>query len=337
MGQRANLILVADRQYELYYSHWCANTLPRDLFWGPDHATKFVQIQRSVDESGWLDNIWAEGGAVVDRDNKVLMLFGGEDVLYDVPLRRVYLQMLQRVWGQWTVRWAHQGIADLADYVAYPRYLVCSEWHDDVPDEASPLAPPERKDGTNVVGTVRLADGTVRVFPLAGSVASYLFAGPDIVAHCPEAEAVDCERINEWCGDSFPLGGFHIDMAAKSLDYWTAFYAPEPVGAAMMWPGWQVTWHRDRYESQVLATDGRLAFPFSSTETLQQRVSEMLLRESRLGGVAAIRQFTNDELAKGSKVTVNPWALRNDDLPLDRTARERIVAFALGAVDSDSP
>lgn len=66
MGQRANLIIVEYGKYELFYSHWAANTLTRDLFWSPEFATAFVQMQRQVDESGWLDDVWAEGGAVID-------------------------------------------------------------------------------------------------------------------------------------------------------------------------------------------------------------------------------------------------------------------------------
>lgn len=68
MGQRANLILVEAGKYQLFYSHWCANTLPRDLFWGPDHAQAFIRIQRPVGDSGWLDDVWAEGGAILDID-----------------------------------------------------------------------------------------------------------------------------------------------------------------------------------------------------------------------------------------------------------------------------
>lgn len=61
MGQRANLIIIRNNTYE-YYSHWCANTLPVDLFWGEVYAVKFVEMQTLVDESGWLDSVWAEGG-----------------------------------------------------------------------------------------------------------------------------------------------------------------------------------------------------------------------------------------------------------------------------------
>ena len=83
MGQRANLAIGNANNYELFYSHWCANTLPRDLFWGADHALEFISRQRAVSrDDGWLDTVWAEGGAVIDPNDRVLLLFGGEDVLY---------------------------------------------------------------------------------------------------------------------------------------------------------------------------------------------------------------------------------------------------------------
>ncbi|SEU27944.1 hypothetical protein SAMN03159358_4640 [Paenibacillus sp. NFR01] len=49
MGQRANLIIVKNGAYDLYYSHWCANTLPEDIFWGERYAIPFIEQQRAVD------------------------------------------------------------------------------------------------------------------------------------------------------------------------------------------------------------------------------------------------------------------------------------------------
>jgi hypothetical protein len=128
MGQRANLILIERGQREMYYTHWRANTLDRDLFWGPDHAARFIRAQQA--RTHWLDEVWAEGGAVLDRDAHVLLMFGGEDVRIDVSLRRVYLDLLRHVWSGWDVRWAYEGIADVADYVGHPREAVLTNEFD---------------------------------------------------------------------------------------------------------------------------------------------------------------------------------------------------------------
>src|SRR6187431_409034 len=46
VGQRANLVVVTAQGVELYYTHWGANVLDRELFWGPVHATAFARAQR---------------------------------------------------------------------------------------------------------------------------------------------------------------------------------------------------------------------------------------------------------------------------------------------------
>jgi len=104
MGQRANFAIGNASSYKLFYNHWCANTLPFELFWGPEHAHDFISRQKVVDnDTGWLDTIWAEGGAVLDLSTKTLLLYGGEDLLYDVPLRRAFLKLLKTSWSGWTI------------------------------------------------------------------------------------------------------------------------------------------------------------------------------------------------------------------------------------------
>lgn len=331
MGQRANLIIVENREYALYFSHWCANTITRDLFWGPEHALDFVRVQRAVDESGWLDDVWAEGGAVLDCDKQVLLLYGGEDVLYDVPLRRVYLEMLRRVWRGWKVRWAHEGIAEIADYVGYPRTNVLSTKKDTLRSVAS-LSPPERPDWTDLVGSFRTADSKLHLFPLAGGIEFYLLTGPSLVNQCQCSSAAEDVPLDEWIPDGFPTGGFHIDSTLKRVDFWTAKDVPDvPRRVSEMWLGWNVTWHRDEYEFQLTATAGRIRFPTRSTECLQHQLGEMLLRDYGRSPVEAILEIAKKDRKEGKDVQINPWALKDDRLELDVAERQRIVAVALDA------
>jgi hypothetical protein len=83
--QRANLVVVEGGACQLFSSHWCANTLPRDLFGGPEHALAFIRRRRAADESMRLDDARAEDGALLDIDRKPFLLSGGEDVRCDVP------------------------------------------------------------------------------------------------------------------------------------------------------------------------------------------------------------------------------------------------------------
>lgn len=125
MGQRASLAVITDRGTELYYSHWRANTLDRDLFWGPAHATAFIRRQRSEAEGAEiLDEVWAEGGAVVDQTRRTLLWYGGQDICFDIPRRRLHLALMRRLWRDWTIEWACEGIADIADALGISRDVV---------------------------------------------------------------------------------------------------------------------------------------------------------------------------------------------------------------------
>ena len=77
-------------------------------------------MQRKLDDSSWFDEVWAEGGVVVDWDNRTLLLFGGEDIVSDISLRRLSLKLLAVVWQNWKIKWTYEEIADIADYVNYP-------------------------------------------------------------------------------------------------------------------------------------------------------------------------------------------------------------------------
>src|SRR5438874_1905161 len=118
MGQRANLVVVRNGAWKLFYDHWCANRLDTELFWGPGLATQFIEQRAALeDRNDWLDEVWAEGAAIVDHDHQTLLWYGGEDILYDIPRRRVLLEMMQSQWPAWMIRWAAGGIAEIGAYV----------------------------------------------------------------------------------------------------------------------------------------------------------------------------------------------------------------------------
>ncbi len=333
MGQRANLILVEGREYRLFYSHWCANTLASDLFWGPEHAVDFIRIQRVLENSDWLDNVWAEGGAVVDLDRKHLLLFGGDDVGYNVPLRRIYLKLLAQVWTGWTVRWAHEGIADLADYVGYPRDLVLAKGKEDSADGT--LIHPEQKDWTDLVASVRFGDGSLRLYPLAGGLPSYLTSGSKLVESFRASDGLPRLALAEWTTE-FPSGGFHIDISERRLEFWTASDAADLGNrAARAWPGWQTQWHHDHYETHLERTGACLSFPLPARDSLLSSCREMLLQESSTSGVATIKELTDRERALGKDVQVNSWALRDDRLELSKERRSSILNDAMSHLQHD--
>ena len=330
MGQRANLVLVDASKRQLFYSHWCANTLPRDLFWGPDHALAFIRIQRPVGGSGWLDDVWAEGAAVLDLDRKCLVLYGGEDILYDVPLRRTYLALLVQVWTGWAVRWAHEGIADLADYVGYPRDLVLNKSEQD--STAVSMMRSEEKGWTDLVATASFDGGTVRVYPLAGGVASYLLRGSTLADNLCMDDGLPRLLLDE-STTQFPTGGFHLDLAAHRLDFWLARDAPDIANrVARAWPEWQTHWHHDRYEVQLQRAGGLLRFPSQDPRVLLGHCRDILLAEPGASPLSSINMLAKHEREQGKDVQLNPWALRDDRLELSLEHRIAVLDDAISRI-----
>lgn len=127
MGHRANLVIVENDQYELYYDHWCANNIEQNIFWGESRTVEFIRSHDIVNNESWLDNVWGEGGILIDLDNKVLLFFGGESILgTNVHIHTIFFNLLSLNWPSYDIRWAWRKIADLADYVGYQDETIIS-------------------------------------------------------------------------------------------------------------------------------------------------------------------------------------------------------------------
>jgi hypothetical protein len=323
MGQRANLIIATKDAYELYYNHWCANTLTEDLFWGAERAVEFIRKQKKVDEvDGWLDNIWAEGGCVVDEDKKVLLIFGGEDIMYDIPLRRIYLKLLAIVWDGWDIRWAYEGIADLADYVGYPRENVISEDKDRELDIS--FNPPEEKEWVSGICSIEADDNDIMIFPLGRNVEEYLIYGPVILRKIDKSIAYNKFQLSDWTSD-FPTGGFHINLIERTIDFWSAFDSAGLLNSLQNeWTGWKINWNQDKYEKQIMASKNSINLQMPSLDTLLDRIKKILLRDSK-DPVTSLLKVVDRIKEEGKDVKINPWALENTALDMSRCTREKIL------------
>lgn len=328
MGQRANLVIVQNGVYELYYSHWHANTLPDDLFWGPEHAAAFIAMQQRREADGWLDDVWAEGGAVMDLDTRTLLLYGGEDLCYDLPLRRVYMELLRYTWPSWTLRWAYEGIAEMAAFVGYPVQAVLNprERGTEIPD----FRPPEQQNWIDLIGSIRYADGQIRLFPMEARIGDVLDAGPAVLAGADPLIGADRFAPIE-AMETFPTAGFHLDVPQRRLDYWHADDLPGGLDRfRQAWTGWEIADHQGEYEVQLRLAEGRLELPALKQEVLLKKLERSLVTTSSSNPADSIR-FLTERLAKdGKNVQVNPNALRYDQKELTEEMKRAIWEDALG-------
>lgn len=327
MGHRANLLLVRNRSYDLYYSHWCAYTLPTELFWGPQHAVPFIEGQKRVDASGWLDDLWAEGGAVVDFDQSKLLLYGGEELRDHVPLRRLFLKLMRQAWQGWEIEWAHHGIADLAACVGYPVEKVITAREARTSD--ADLAPLEDKSWLEGVASVSLSPEELLLFPLSDGIEVYLSAGPDLIHKINPLFGYKQLAVKDW-SERFPTGGFHLDLTQKRLELWHADTIPINLYEQLRttWAGWAVVDNQDQYETQLTRTRGRLQFHDPGEPQLLEELKLILLREPP-NPPQTLADIATKEAAAGKPIKINPRALQYHPYPLPKQLREEIINLAV--------
>jgi hypothetical protein len=319
MGQRANLITVENGEYTLRYDHWCANRLDEILFWGVSYALDFFDAQEKVGANGWLDDVWAEGGAVLDLDKKHLLWWGGEDILYELPLRRVYLKLQEKVWNGWTVEWAHRGIVDLAEYVGYPKEKVLADREDF--SEVAELKLAEKPSWVMSLGSIKTVEGETKLFVLSYYCENYLFNGTNLAAHCKTQAGLEKVIWTEWEENrEFPQGGFWIDEKRGTVEFWSVRDCPNVVqDLKKIWDGWEIIWYQDRYEFQVEKLGDRIVLPEIDEAELIKRLRKKLLREDGAPGLASALDINETLRNEGKKVQINPWLFKSHhvDQPLE--------------------
>lgn len=114
MGHRSNFVIIQNREINIYYSHWGATSIPKDIFYGPEVTIDYIQSLQPVETL--LDDLWCEGGVLVDTYEKQLIFWGGDGYEYP-PIRKYFISLLQLNWEGWGIRWAEQGIIDIAQYL----------------------------------------------------------------------------------------------------------------------------------------------------------------------------------------------------------------------------
>lgn len=341
MGQRANLLIVTGGAYELYYTHHRANTLDHDLFWGPEYALGFIRAQRRLNPPEWLDDVWAEGGAVLDLDRRVLLWFGGEDLLFEVALRREHAKLMAHVWAGWTVRWANGGIVDMADYVGHPRAAVTSA-EKGGPSKALTVADALRTGdarSSDTIASVRSRSGRMRAALLLMGCQEILSLGEIIVGAAEVAPGWTTELATDWSDDRRQLGGFHVDVPARTVDFWSADTLGESEVQRWVrdqWPGWSVTFHGDRLESQLERASGHVRIDLPDRSVLVNRLRRLLLRPDDVGrpsGAESAVAFAQRLAGKGdmAKVSINPAALYDAQLSIPLEVRTRLFDAAVAA------
>lgn len=314
MGQRANLITVENGEYTIRYDHWCANRLDKILFWGIGYALEYFEAQDKVGEEGWLDDVWAEGGAVIDLDRKHLLWWGGEDIIYDLFLRRVYLKLQIKIWADWSIEWAYRGVVDLAEYVGYSKKKVLTNRENSI--ELVDLKIPDKKTWVRTLGSIKFANDEVRIFPLFENTKNCLYNGTTLVNQCLDEIGLESLVWADWEEEGqFPQGGFWIDEKNKIIEFWDVKDYPNDLeNLKEIWEDWDLIWHQDRYEFQLKKLKNTIILPKIDEAELFKNLREILLLEDKKSGIDSVLDVNEILRNEGKDVKLNPWLFKSHNV-----------------------
>jgi hypothetical protein len=318
LGSRANLVVVSDAGVELYYDHWGAQGLTYDLVLdGADESLARIRSMSSRDATApgdWLDDFWAEGGAVLDLRVQQIRWF---DLAFEGMRPRLAGHLLERSWPGWTSIWSPEGLrgffpidglAEVEGVVRSPGGRVRSRPIEDLRHMAvAETADSARGHVTaDSVLSVRGEDGVVRSIAVGVML--------DVVSELRAEWVVDyvsreCGRaglrgarqgaVDGFSGGWAPDGqggawihqGMLVDLPSRRVAWWSqGSEAGLTSSFAINWPGFTVeTWGDDheRHEREA------------GIAGVQPPLTLMLREERELLWWAAERRVEEDPVASG--------------------------------------
>jgi hypothetical protein len=338
MGQRASYVVVEEGRIDLYYSHWGAPSIPEHLLAGPDGMLAYIRRVVTIDKL--LDDVWAEGAVLLDRDHRRLLFWGGEDIAIAPHLRRALLPILRLLWPGWSVAWATFGMADIARSIGMdPAVVLASDRGYTSPTTAEDLLE-EYIDGHVRDDYAEYQGVAVTIRDSAGRVVDHLFArehpasaGPALLEVCRSVPAVALPRedtgFNALEGPTYIDEGVYLDLTERAIWIWSAeIVDPRRLeDTARRWPGWRVAAHSDGLARQVALSgrDPRMVL-LPDTEVLRQLIDTLAIdRRFDPSGLLS-RVLENPPPGEGITAVVDPHFLDADPEGLAPDERRRVLS-----------
>lgn len=328
MGARANYVIIEDGAIDIYYSHWGAMYVPEVVIDGPEATRAYIRDEAPTTGS-LMNDIWAEGGILLDMDRRSLLFFGGENIRFSPPWQRIFLHMMRSVWQGWSVAWAARGIVDIGAYPGVaeslridPASLIQSR--DRVIEQAYDAAKirnPHENPWIYTVITVTWEDGQVADYTFDSALDGYLLFGPDLLVILREREPDTLPREEDSgaityfnAPDQDPREGVYINMASRTM--WVMHYRPpysvKPESIEQIWHGWSVN---ERFEGlgYQVALSGRssalVAAPYNQVE---EEIIGDLMSGHRDEGSSDPSQSAHSEERRVRLTTLLQDALKRD-------------------------
>jgi hypothetical protein len=286
VGHRASYAIVENGRVDLFFSRWGAETIVADMLAGPAAATAWIRpaeertpppaddlparlLWNGPDpDTELLDDVYCEGAALIDHDRHVLLLF---QWMEDYGEFVDGMAGLVAAWPGWQVRWAFDGIGDLAAHIGQDRSTVRGDREKAAGLDAF-YGPAQRAefrinhgedwdDYYNCVLSVRHEDGSLAFYLSGLDFDAMAFPSPASFEELPPGfPTLDCPET--------PRSGIHVDFRSRTGGVWTidamCGYYDDPHSN---WPDWRWTFWGGDIRHQLAGCDGRLAVPALDADT----------------------------------------------------------------------
>ncbi|WP_445170354.1 hypothetical protein ACTXG7_14145 [Mycolicibacterium sp. Dal123E01] len=221
--------------WQLRYAHWAGCRLLDALIAGPAMAKSYILAQQ--DGEFWTDELWADGGLVLDLVERRLVFFG-EEIMTTMNERRAIFEVLAILWPGYSISWAYDATAEIAAYVHHD-LLVRDE-----PSQPELILAEDTSRLHHLV-TVVGDDGAFRAWPLWWG-SSGAWRGPQLVDMLP---GVGRSTLSL---HTIPESGIHVDVPDMTLGVWLTNPIPGLFRwLPQLWPGWHIDCWDDRYEEHL--------------------------------------------------------------------------------------
>ncbi|MFD3162512.1 hypothetical protein [Herpetosiphon sp. NSE202] len=328
MGHRANLVIVTETSYELYYDHWIANTLPFQVFWGPEHALKLIRLQAQHEPDQWTDPYSIEAGILIDPFKQVVLLFGCENEPLDLSKQAILVECMGYQWPSWKIQWAYRKMYDFALYLGifddfcqrFPLIYDRKERMAQVePPQFQVLAADAR---VLTLLSIRFNDGQVYFFPLHEDVFNLLYTPlqafdglhPHLIYQTFDLSLMHKELVD--C--------LHLDLQQQVVHVWSADINPNLQLLPHPWPGWRLHHYGYDFNQYQQLVDQQVTLPIVDYAAAWDAIKTNLFNSDQN---QAFNFFTEIiAQSKAQSIQIYPDTLKHHEYHLSLEQREALLA-----------